>query len=256
MYLVYMGESGNTGNSANDPNQLHHVHVGLLMHENQCISVNGEFNALWRRHFGVPPGEPGGPRELRPADLYQGRGFFNSWQASKRGELIQDCLDILIRRQTPGIIAYIDKQEFAKSQASPDSPYAIWGEPSAYAADRFLFALNMLIDEINMQAMDQSLLEESIWPIKDYTLVVAGQGTSVKPGLMNQFLQSESEIPTPAVLENFCYVAAEHSVCTQLANLCAYFARRWLQNPDLSHAYFETLQEGGVIQVIYPVQFY
>ena len=256
MYLVYMGESGNTGNSAADLNQIHHVHAGLLMHENQCISVNGEFNALWRRHFGTPPGEPGGPRELRPADLYQGRGFFTSWPPKKRGELIQDCLDILIRRETPGIIAYIDKQEFAKHRAAPDSSYATWGGPSEYAANKFLFALHMLIDEINMTAMDQSLLEESIWPIKDYTLVVAGQGTSVKPGIMNQFLQNEAEIPTPAVLENFCYVAAEHSVCTQLANLCAYFARRWLQNPDGSNAYFETLQEGRIIQVIYPVQFY
>ncbi len=167
MYLVYMGESGNTGTSANDPNQIHHVHTGLLMHENQCISVNGEFNALWRRHFGTPPGESGGPRELRPADLYQGRGFFTSWPPKKRGELIQDCLGILVRRETPMIVTYIDKQEFAKHRAVPDSEYAVWGGPSEYATSKFLFALNMLIDEINMTAMDQSLLEESIGPIKD-----------------------------------------------------------------------------------------
>ena len=52
MYLVYLGESGNTGNSLNDPNQPHHVHVGLLVHESQSISITGEFNALCRRHFG------------------------------------------------------------------------------------------------------------------------------------------------------------------------------------------------------------
>ena len=45
MYLVYMGESGDTGNSFSDPNQRHHVHLGLLVHEGQCISMNGEFNA-------------------------------------------------------------------------------------------------------------------------------------------------------------------------------------------------------------------
>ena len=61
---------------------------------------------------------------------------------------------------------------------------------------------------------------------------------------------------SPSVLENFCYVEAEYSVCTQLANMCAYFARRWLQNPNASHYYYEALQEGLVVQVVYPVQFY
>ena len=56
MYLVYLGESGNMGTSNNDPNQPHHVHVGLLVHESQSVSINWEFNALFRRHFGRPPG--------------------------------------------------------------------------------------------------------------------------------------------------------------------------------------------------------
>ncbi len=64
MNLVYMGESGNTGNSVNDPNQFHHVHVGLIVHEDQCISMNGEFTALYQRHLGHAPGEEGTPREL------------------------------------------------------------------------------------------------------------------------------------------------------------------------------------------------
>ncbi len=79
MYLVFMGESGNTGNSINDPNQPHHIHVGLLVHESQSTSMNGEYNALYRRHFGRPPGEPGSPKGLRPADIYQGMGIFSSW---------------------------------------------------------------------------------------------------------------------------------------------------------------------------------
>ena len=84
MYLVYLGESGNTGVSVADSNQPHHVHVGLLIHESQSISINGEFNALCRRHFGRPLGEAGTPKELRPSDVYQGRGAFVSWPVEKR----------------------------------------------------------------------------------------------------------------------------------------------------------------------------
>ena len=256
MNLVYMGESGNTGNSVNDSNQFHHVHVGLLVHEDQCISMNGEFTALYQRHLGNPPGVEGTPRELKPAEIYQGRGFFSSWSPDKRGELIMDCLQILIRREIPAIVTYIDKREYVKFRAADDSPYAIWSSPSEFAMNKFLFALNLVVDEMSVAGMGPDEMMTSPWQVKDYTQIVAGQRKSVEPQFMNQFLKSADEIPSPSVLENFCYVEAEHSVCTQLANMCAYFARRWLQNPNSSHFYYEALQEGMVVQVVYPVQFY
>ena len=55
MYMVFLSESGLTGASANDPNQPHHIHAGLLVQENQYISMCGEYDALVRRHFGSPP---------------------------------------------------------------------------------------------------------------------------------------------------------------------------------------------------------
>ena len=256
MNLVYMGESGNTGNSVNDPNQFHHVHAGLIVHEDQCISMIGEFNALCRRHLGHAPGEGGTPRELKPADIYQGRGFFNSWSPEKRGELIMDCLEILIRREIPAIITYIDKREYVKFRAADDSPYAIWNSPSEFAISKFLFALNLVVDEMSVADLSPDEMMNPSSQVKDYTLIVAGQGQSVEPQFMSEFLKSEDEIPSPSVLENFCYVEAEHSVCYQLDNMFSYFARRWLKNPNASHSYYEALQEGLVIQVVYPVQFY
>jgi len=65
-----------------------------------------------------PPGEPGTPTGLRPADIYQGMGIFSSWPVAKRYELIQDCLDILIRRHVPAIISYINKREYAEAKAN------------------------------------------------------------------------------------------------------------------------------------------
>ena len=50
------------------------------------------------------------------------------------------------------------------------------------------------------------------------------------------------------------FVDAEHSVGAQLADMCAYFARRWLQDPTEAHPYFDALRDGNVIQVIYPVK--
>ena len=255
MYLVYLGESGNTGDSLNDANQQHQVYSGLIVHENQYVAINGEFDALCRRHFGSSLGTGETPGHLRPADIYQGRGFFRSWSPDKRAELIQDCLNILIRRESPVIISYVDKAQLAQERKNGNPTVADWASPPEAIISKFLFALNMYMDEAAIADVPLDHVMEASGPIQDYALVVAETGKSVKPEYMGQFLHSEVEIPTPIVMDSFCFTPASESVCTQLSNICAYFARRWLQNPSGSHGYFEALRDGRVIQVVYPVQF-
>ena len=256
MYLVYLGESGNTGNSNNDPNQPHHVCAGLVVHESQQISMSGEFDALWRRHFGRPLGEPGdGPSHLRPAEIYQGHGMFKSWAPSRRSELIQDCLNIMIRRETPVILAYVDKTELAQARAAGDPQTAGWPSPAEPIIKRFLLATNMFVDELNMSLLNETQLMESQWPIADFALVVATEGQSVEARFMSEYLRSDDGQDSTAVLNDISFVAPDRSACTQLANMCAYFSRRWLQNPSHSQPYFDALQGNKVIQVIYPVRF-
>ena len=212
MYLTYLGESGNTGNSLNDPNQPHHVHVGLLVHESQSISMNGEFDALYRRHFDRTPDEPGGPKGIRAGEVYQGIGVFSSWPVAKRHQLIKDCFDILLRRQTPVIVAYIDKQDFAQARASGDNPSAVWQSPSEPVISRFLAALNLFMDELNIAGVDAQELMTVEFQIKDFALVVAGDNRSVEPRFMTQFLRSDEGFDASALLENFCFVNTEDAV--------------------------------------------
>ena len=171
----------------------------------------------------------------------------------KRHELIQDCLNILIRRRVPAIISYIDKREYVQAQANDDDPNLVWESPSEPVISRFLMALNMYLDEISLRGLDDQQIMASN-PIKDFALVVAGDGRSVEPRFMDQFLKSEDGQDASALLENLYFVDSEHSVGTQLANMCAYFTRRWLQNPSAPHPYFDALRENEVVQVIYPVQ--
>ena len=254
MYMVYLGESGNTGRSA-DPSQQYQVYAGLMLHESQYVAVSGEFDALCRRHFGSPLGQGDAPAGLKIADLYQGRGPFNSWHPDRRAELIQDCLNILIRRESPVIVSYVDKRLWQDARSNGNPIAAEWDTPAAAIVSKFLFALNMFVDEAAMADVDPSHIMDAPGPIRDYTMVIAESGGSVRPEYIRQFLHSEVEIPTPAVLENFGYTPAAESVGSQLAHICAYFVRRWLQNPNDSHGYFTALRDGRVIQVIYPVQF-
>ena len=123
MFLTYVGESGLTGSTVTDPSQRFQIYTGLFIHESQSISVNGEFNALCRRHFGAPLGEEGAPDVLRPVDIYQGLGYFSSWAPLKRNELRQDCLGIMIRRETPVITSYVNKQQFHDAKAAGNNDY-------------------------------------------------------------------------------------------------------------------------------------
>ncbi len=253
MYLVYLGQSGNTGISTSDPYQPHQVYTGLLVHESQAVSMTGEFNALCRRHFGSQLVELNAPKELRPVDIYQGLKHFSSWPQIKRNELIQDCLNILIRRETPVIIGYINKQELADAKSAGDSPSALWQSPSEPVISRFLFALSMFLDETNMSTLSHDQIMAGQLPISDFAMVVAPDKNSVEPRFMTEFLRSEDGQDATAILNNFCFVDPEHSVGNQLANICAYFTRRWLQNPSGPHPYFDVLRDNKVIQVIYPV---
>jgi len=225
MYLTYIGESGATGKSSTDPSQPHLVYTGLLVHESQSISMNGEFSALCRRHFGAPLGEGSAPTEIQPVDVYQGLGYYASWPRLKRYELIQDCLSIMVRRETPVVVSYINK------------------------------SLGMYMDEISMSAMSEDQIMDGSMPISNFALVIAQAGASIESRFITEFLRSDDGMDTTSLMQNICFVEPQDSVGSQLSHLCAYFVRRWLQNPDQDHPYFDGLRENRVIQVIYPVSF-
>ena len=255
MYMIFLSESGLTGASANDPNQPHHVHAGLLVQESQYISMSGEYEALVRRHFGSPPGSDGVPAELNPRHVYQGTGPFRAWRPAQRAELIQDCLNILIRRETPLIVSYINKEEFATAAATEGNALYGHSDPSRLAFSRFLLALTMFLDENVMAQMNPDDIMQSVWNVNDYTMLLAGSESPSISAALTEFLSDESDTVAPSIYDDLIVAPPQSCIGAQLVNICAYFVRRWLQQPSAPHSYFEALRDGRVVQVIYPYQF-
>ena len=255
MYLVFLSESGLAGSRASDPGQPHHVHAGLLVHESQYIAMAGEYDALVRRHFGDRPGSAGVPTRLNPRHIYQGTGPFRSWAPQRRGELIQDCLSILIRRETPLLVSYISKAEFAA--ASADEGNVLYGhtDPSRLAFSRFLLALTMFLDENVMSQMNPDDIMQSVWNVNDYAMLMAGAESSSLSAALAEFLSAESDTVAPNIYDDLIIAPPETCAGGQLASICAYVVRRWLQQPSAGHGYFDALRDGRVVQVIYPYQF-
>ena len=255
MYLVFLSESGLTGVTANDPNQPHHVHAGLLVQESQYVSMCGEYDALMRRHLGDPSSADGVPTELNPRHIYQGTGPFRSWRPAQRAELIQDCLSIMIRRETPILVSYINKEEFAAAAASEGNALYGHDDPSRLAFSRFLLALTMFLDENVMAQMNPDDIMQSVWNISDYAMLMAGSESPSIAGAMKDFLSAESDTVSPSMYDDLIVAPPSTCVGGQLVNLCAYFVRRWLQQPGAVNSYFDALRDGRVIQVVYPYQF-
>ena len=255
MYMIFLSESGLTGPSANDPNQPHHVHAGLLVQENQYVSITGEYDALFRRHFGGPPGSNGVPAGLNPRHMYQGTGPFRSWRPEQRAELIQDCLSILVRRETPLIVSYISKADYVDASTTEGNSLYGHTDPSRLAFSRFLLALTMFLDENVMQQMNPDDIMQSVWDVKDYALLMAGSESKSISSAMAEFLGEESDTVSPSIYDDLIVAPPETCVGAQLVNICSYIVRRWLQQPGVPHGYFDALSEGRVIQVVYPYQF-
>ena len=255
MYMVFLSESGLTGASANDPNQPHHIHAGLLVQENQYISMCGEYDALVRRHFGNPPGADGVPAEINPRHVYQGTGYFRTWRPAQRAELIQDCLNILIRRETPLLVSYINKAEYAAAASTAGNSLYGDADPSRLAFSRFLLALTMFLDENVMSQMNPDDIMQSVWNVNDYAMLMAGSESPSISAALAEFLGDESDTVSASIYDDLIVAPPASCVGAQLVNICAYFVRRWLQQPSVPHSYFEALRDGRVVQVIYPYQF-
>ena len=255
MYLVYLGESGNTGTSLEDPNQPHHVYVGLMVHEDQWNEIKVVFSQICEIYFGRSLGEANTPAELQAADIVQGKGFFSSWTKTRRLQFIDALLDILIQRQTPLIVSYVDKQEFASAVQTDNQHQRCWRGPWEPAFSRLVFSLDIYMDEMNMALMSSEEMHSGKpWEIKERAAIIADSGKDAGPQLMQQLLKTEIDLPTGAVLENIHFVRSQDSHCTQLADMCAYFMRRWLQQPSLPNPQYTALQEGHVLEVLYQVQ--
>ena len=254
MHLVYMGQSGMSGTGADESSQPNEVVAGLLLHETQVTSINGEFDALCRRHFGSPLGEGDAPQVIRPSDLFEGLQQYSSWEPDKRSEMIQDCLNILIRRETPVLSAFLNKQTLDDARADASSPAALlWNDAIGPVMNRFLFALSMYLDEMNMATLNHDQIMSGAFPVTQFAMLVAQDGTNIEQRIMKEFLHSDEGLDSTGIHENMVFIGAQDSSAMQLANLCAYFTQRWLLAPENPNTYFEALRDNKVIQVLYPV---
>jgi len=226
-----------------------------MVHEDHWNRIKAEFSQVCRHHFGRSLGEPGTPKELNASEILQGKGFFSSWPKARRLQIVDDLLNILVRRETPLIVSYVNKNEFASARDTDSGRQHWWRGPWEPIFSRFVFSLDIYMDELNMAAMPEDELSSGApVRIKERAAIIADEAKRTDSRFMEEFLKTEMDLPTGAVLENIHFARSEDSHCTQLADMCAYFVRRHLHQPSRPNPQYTSLEQGHVLQVIYPVQ--
>jgi hypothetical protein len=256
MYLVYTSESGDTGKSTGDPTQPFHVYGALMVHEGQWDPIRTDFRAVCRRYLGNEFGAPDTPSRLNASHILQGKDAFTSWPRSRRSELIDDLLAILIQHETPMLVMYVDKGKFATALKGDDPDNTRWTQPWEPAFARLAYYLDLYMDELNLSAMPQEeLIRGAPVHIGERATIISDRPGPGDAAVMQRLLRTEIDLPTGAVHESTYLARPQDSHCTQLADLCTYIFRRHLQRPDQPDPQYTSLEEGHVIQVVQQVQF-
>ena len=256
MYLVYTSESGDTGRSTADPSQPHHVYGALMVHEGQWDPIRTDFRAVCRHYIGNDLGSPDTPSRLNARHINQGKDAFASWPTSRRSEFIDDLLKILIQRETPLLVMYVDKGEFSTALMGDDPNNTRWNQPWEPAFARLAYYLDLYMDELNLAAMPQAeLMRGAPVRIEERATIISDRPGAGDVEVMQRLLKTEIDLPTGAVHENAYLARTQDSHCTQLADLCTYIFRRHLQQPDQPDPLYTSLEEGHVIQVVHQVHF-
>ena len=248
MYLVYVGQSGVPGDPAS-PHPPLHVTTGLMVHEESLQSVKAQFDVICHGFFGAMLGSPGAPDSLCASDLVLGNGPFASWPLERRERMVESLINIMTRRETPVIAAYVSSEKFTAGD--------VWSEPWHAAFSRVVYSLDMLMDEINVEQAPPTLNPHDAAPIevKERAVIVAESSMAARSQTVDELVRTSLDLPTGSVADNVLF-SGQSSHCHLLADLCAYFVGVGVQDTSDGGNTLTELQEAHVIQVVYPVEFF
>ena len=243
MFLVYVGESGQGGSNLEGSQQPHHVIAGLVVHEDRWAPLKADFLHVERRYF--PDGSHPEPDGLiHPSQVLGGQGPYSTWPADQQQQLIGDLVRVLVQWGTPVIACYAEKGAFTDAKPPGDAAFS-----------GFLFSLGLYMDEFNIGAMSPERLNQGEpVALTERATIVAGWGISLEPGAMQEYVGTEIDLPSGAVLETVHFVRPQDSPGAQLADLCAYLVGQDLEAPSQPSEHFSALRDAHLLEVLYQVR--
>lgn len=215
MNLVYVDESGNTGLNLKDPQQPVFVLAALIVSESKWFLLEKQFFDIAYRHFGVPLPYP---FEVQAKDLKSGRGIFAQLELAEQLSFRNEMLQLLLDNQMDIIYRRIIKSKFAafcEQEYGPGirvNPYImalpfVCTEVDHYLRQKGADQFGMLIFDEQKENLDAA--ERSLRTLR---------------------LDSSSILKTTNIVEKGFFIDSSKSFALQLADLAAYYIRKYEEN--------------------------
>ena len=163
----------------------------------------------------------GGGRELHAHDIYQGSGFFRSWEPENRYGLLHRILDVVTGLELPVLGLYADKSQAA----------TILGRyPPGVDLRRILFFVMCANLEVHIR--------RSRGPRRT---LLAGDIGSIDQDFADEVARIIGNRPVPNILESVQLTDSHRSFGVQLADVIGYFATRHLGRSAARNDFFDRL---------------
>lgn len=212
MNFVYIDESGNTGLNLKDPQQPVFLLTALILPELKWFPLEKKFFHIVRKYFNdkLPSSF-----QVQAKDLKGGRGIFKILDFTKQLAFRDEMLQLLLDSEIDIIYRRIIKNKFAtfcEEQYGPGikvNPYImtlpfVCMEVDHYLRQKGSEQLGMLIFDEQKENLD-----------------------AVERSLLTLRLDSKSILKTTNIIERGFFIDSSKSFALQLADLAAYYIRKY-----------------------------
>jgi hypothetical protein len=212
MNFVYIDESGNTGLNLGDPQQPIFILAALIIPESKWFSLENSFFNTAGKYFGEPL-----PSlfEVQVKDLKSGRGVFKNLDFSQQLSFRDEMLQLLLDNKIDIIYRRIIKRKFAifcEEKYGPGirvNPYIMALPFVCMEVDHYLRRKGH--DELGMFIFDEQ--KENL--------------DAAELSLRTLRLDSKSILKTTNIIEKGFFIDSSKSFALQLADLAAYYVRKF-----------------------------
>lgn len=213
MNLIYLDESGNTGLNLKDKQQPVFLLAAIIIHSSKWFDMEKDFNAIIQTYWGDPADV-----EIHATDLVSRRESFEGFAFGQTLEIRDKLLQMLVNYNVPLIYQSINKNKYEKFCEENYGP-GIKINPYIMALPFVCMTVNQLLKKRGSKELGMLIFDEQKESFAD-----------AEKSLKTLRLDPESVLKTTNIIEKGFFVDSKKSFALQLADIAAFYARKFAED--------------------------
>lgn len=214
MNLIYIDESGNTGLNFKDKQQPIFLLSAIVIHDSKWFNLESDFNKILNCHW---PNHKGNI-EIHASDIVSRKNAFKDFNFAETIEIRDKFLNMFLVHNIPLIYLSIHKgkyEVFCENEYGP----GIKIDPYIMALPYVCIAVDQILKEKNKDELGMFIFDDQ----KEYFV-------KAEQSIKTLRLDPNSILKTTNIIEKGFFVDSKKSFAIQLADVAAFYARKFEEN--------------------------